>query len=243
VAAGGSTVLSWNVADATSVSIASIGPVEPVGSRTIYTSGTGSMVFSLTATNSAGNSYANTTISVGGAAPPPVTGSRPVAALYLSPYSITSGGAATLSWMTSGASSIVIDNGVKSLILGVPAASGSISVSPTATTTYTLTASNAYGSTYSSQVLTVMAAPLMPVYRWPTINDFHCSHTSVVAGNQAKLYWTVSDADSITIDNGIGSVVASGTTYIYPSATTTYTLMASNGGNTVAQSVTVNVTY
>jgi hypothetical protein len=82
----------------------------------------------------------------------------------------------------------------------------------------------------------------MPVYRWPTISDFHCSNTSVIAGNQAKLYWTVADADTITIDNGIGSVGASGTTYIYPTATTTYTLMASNGGNTVAQSVTVIVT-
>ena len=154
VTAGGSTVLSWNVANATSVSIAGMGLVEAVGSRIIYTSGTGSMTFSLTATNSVGNSYANTTISVGGAVPPP-SGSLPIAALYISPSSIMSGGSATLSWVTSGATSIVIDNGVKSLNLGTPAASGSVAVFPTTTTNYTLTATNSYGSTYASRVLTV----------------------------------------------------------------------------------------
>ena len=242
VTLGGSTTLNWNTLNATSASIAGFGAVPVSGSLAINTTGTGMITFNLTATNSAGSSNASTTISVGGAAPPPVTGSPPIAALYVSPSSITSGNAATLTWVTSGASSITIDNGIKSLILGIPAASGSVSVSPSFTTTYTLTASNAYGNTYSSQVLTVTS---MPAYSWPTINDFHCSNTTVVLGDQAKLYWTVTNADTITIDNGVKSLVgvsgASGTVYIYPAATTTYTLMASKGGNTVAQSVTVNV--
>lgn len=230
VTAGGSTVLSWNVANATSVNIASIGPVEPVGSRTIYTSGTGSMTFSLTATNSAGSSYASTTISVGGAAPPPVTGSPPAAALYVSPSSITSGGAATLTWVTSGASSITIDNGVKSLILGVPAASGSVSVSPSFTTTYTLTASNAYGNTYSSQVLVVAAAP-PPSGSLPTA-ALYLSTSSIPAGGSSILSWATSGATSITIDNGVKSLTgisgASGSISVSPSFTTTYILTATN---------------
>jgi hypothetical protein len=240
VPVGGSTTLNWSTVNATSASIDGFGGVPVSGSLSINTTGTGTITFYLTASNSAGSSNASTTISVGSVSPP-VTGSRPIAALYVSPSSITSGSAATLTWMTSGASTVTIDNGVKSLV-GVTGPSGSISVSPSFTTTYTLTATNAYGSTYSSQVLTVMAAPISPVYRWPTINDFHCSNTSVVLGNQAKLYWTVTDADTITIDNGIGNVGASGTTYIYPTTTTTYTLMASSGGNTVARSVTVVVT-
>ena len=235
VAPGGSTTLNWNTLNATSTNIAGFGTVPVNGSLSINTTGTGSITFYLTATNAAGSSNASTTISVGGAYPP--AGSPPVATLYLSPASIISGGSATLTWMTSGANYLAIDNGVKSLV-GVSGASGSISVSPSVTTTYTLTASNAYGNTYSSQVLTVTS---VPAYSWPTINDFHCSNTTVVLGNQAKLYWTVTNADTITIDNGIGSVGASGTVYIYPSATTTYTLMASKGGNAVAQSVTVNV--
>jgi hypothetical protein len=85
---------------------------------------------------------------------PPPSGSIPAAALYLSPPSIASGGSATLTWVTSGATYISIDNGVKSLV-GVTGASGSISVSPSFTTTYTLTATNSYGSNYASRVLTV----------------------------------------------------------------------------------------
>ena len=241
VTPGGSTTLTWNTLNATSASIAGIGAVPASGSQVINTTGTGGITFYLTATNSAGSSSANTTVTVGSAYTPPLTGSPPVAALYLSPSSITSGGSATLSWMTSGASSLYINNGVKNLV-GVTGASGSISVSPSFTTTYTLTASNAYGNTYSSQVLTVTAVvPYIPP-AWPTISDFHCSNTSVVAGNQAKLYWTVSDADTIYIDNGIGSVGPSGTVYIYPVATTTYNLTASNGGSTTMRSLVVNVT-
>jgi hypothetical protein len=56
--------------------------------------------------------------------------------------------------MTSGATSIAIDNGVKNLV-GISGASGSITVSPSFTTTYTLTATNSYGSNYASKVLTV----------------------------------------------------------------------------------------
>lgn len=69
VAAGGSTVLSWNTLNATSASIAGFGPVPVSGSLSVNTAGTGSITFSLTATNSAGNSYANATISVGSSVP------------------------------------------------------------------------------------------------------------------------------------------------------------------------------
>jgi hypothetical protein len=66
-----------------------------------------------------------------------------------------------LSWVTSGATSIVIDNGVKSLA-GISGASGSVSVSPTSTTTYTLTATNSYGSNHASKILTVRFEHLYP---------------------------------------------------------------------------------
>lgn len=154
VTAGGSTVLSWNTVNATSATIAGFGPVDVSGSLAVNTTGTGSITFSLTAKNSAGSNYASTTIYVSGAAAPPPSGSPPVAALYLSTSNITAGGSATLSWMTSDATSIVIDNGVKSLV-GISGLSGSVSVSPTTTTTYTLTATNSYGINRASKVLTV----------------------------------------------------------------------------------------
>ena len=81
-------------------------------------------------------------------------GVQPSATLSASPATITSGGSSTLSWTTSGATSVAIDQG-----LGAVAATGTQLVAPTATTTYTLTATNAGGSTTSTAVVTVNAAP------------------------------------------------------------------------------------
>ena len=79
----------------------------------------------------------------------------PLAVLTASPSTIAAGGSSTLSWTTSGASSVSIDQGVGSV-----AASGSRLIAPGATTTYTLTATSTGGSTTSTAVVTVgPAAP------------------------------------------------------------------------------------
>src|SRR5581483_9116540 len=57
------------------------------------------------------------------------------------PSTIAPGQQATLSWTTSGATSVTIDNGV-TLPAGGLSPSGAAFVSPTVTTTYTLTATN-----------------------------------------------------------------------------------------------------
>src|SRR6266852_3974645 len=65
-------------------------------------------------------------------------GSAPtVTSFAAKPASINSGASSTLSWATSGATTITIGGGFSSA-----AASGSTSVSPTVTTSYTLTATN-----------------------------------------------------------------------------------------------------
>jgi hypothetical protein len=66
------------------------------------------------------------------------------------PTRIFKGGSATLNWGVTGATTIMIDNNI-----GKVAAQGSITVSPTQTTTYTLTASNAGGSVTASVTITV----------------------------------------------------------------------------------------
>ena len=241
VTLGGSTLLSWNVANASSVSLQGYGPVAASGSLTIYPSSTGTITFELTAQNAAGYSNASTTIVVYSSTTPPPTGSRPAATLYISPSSITSGNSATLSWMTSGASSVSIDNGVKNLV-GVSGASGSIGVSPSFTTTYTLTATNAYGSTYDSKVLVVASAP--PSGSIPTA-ALYLSTSSIPSGGSAMLSWMTSGATTISIDNGVKTLVGvsgpSGSISVSPSFTTTYTLRATNsyGSNYASKVLTV----
>ena len=102
-------------------------------------------------------------------------------------------------------------------------------------------------SGHSSQMLnfaftvTVTANPPPPT-SYPVINSFTASPSSVHAGDSSILTWSISNATSITIDNGIGAVSSAGSRTIIPATTTTYTLLASHGANTVAQTVMVNVT-
>src|SRR5580765_5049691 len=65
----------------------------------------------------------------------------PTATLSAAPASITSGQSATLTWSTTNATTVSLNQGI-----GTVAASGTRSVSPTATTTYTLTATNSVGT-------------------------------------------------------------------------------------------------
>ena len=63
----------------------------------------------------------------------------------------------------------------------------------------------------------------------------------IEAGQAANLSWNVTGANDISINNGIGSVPATGTRSISPTSTTTYTLTANgpNGSTTATATVTL----
>jgi len=93
----------------------------------------------------------------------PVSGavpSAPVADVSLSPLTIVSGQSSTLTWSTTGATSVSIAPGI-----GTVASSGSRAVSPSATTTYVLTATNAAGQTATDQVTLSVGTQATPVVR------------------------------------------------------------------------------
>ena len=77
-----------------------------------------------------------------------------ISSFTASPATIATGASSTLSWATTGATSIAITPGT----FTSTSASGSTSVSPTATTTYTLTATNAAGSATATAKVTVTAS-------------------------------------------------------------------------------------
>ncbi len=76
----------------------------------------------------------------------------------------------------------------------------------------------------------------------PVINSFFASPSTIIAGDSATLSWTVNDADSVTIDYGIGTVALTGITTVNPTTDTTYTLIATNSTGPVIATVTVTVT-
>lgn len=87
----------------------------------------------------------------------------------------------------------------------------------------------------------VILSPTPPPIWCPVINSFTTS-PGIRKGASSVLRWSVSNAASINIDNGVGNVTSSGTLTVSPATSADYTLQASNGGNTIAQTVTVNVT-
>lgn len=75
----------------------------------------------------------------------------------------------------------------------------------------------------------------------PVINSFFASPSAIIAGDSTTLSWTVTDADSVTIDYGIGTVALIGITTVNPTTDTTYTLIATNSAGPVIATVTVTV--
>src|SRR5271154_7058631 len=74
------------------------------------------------------------------------------------------------------------------------------------------------------------------------INSFTAEPQTIQRGQSATLTWSVANATDISLDQQLGAVAANGTRQVFPTNTTTYTLMASSAGGMDMRSVTVNVT-
>ena len=72
---------------------------------------------------------------------------------------------------------------------------------------------------------------------------FSANPETILSGESAILTWETTDADSVSIDYGIGSVDTSGSTDVFPTETTTYTLTATGPGGETTATVAVTVNY
>jgi peptidoglycan-associated lipoprotein len=89
--------------------------------------------------------------------PPPPPATRPTVSLQANPTSINKGDSTTLSWTSTDATQLTISPDV-----GAVTAQGSTKVTPSDSTTYTITASGPGGSADSSARVTVSAPPPPP---------------------------------------------------------------------------------
>jgi hypothetical protein len=76
----------------------------------------------------------------------------------------------------------------------------------------------------------------------PSILIFTATPSEINAGVASTLKWNVQDAISVTIDQGVGEVVANGSKELSPSKTTAYTLTAANKGGTITKALVLYVT-
>jgi hypothetical protein len=75
----------------------------------------------------------------------------------------------------------------------------------------------------------------------PPLVDFSVAISEIQPGIPTTLRWEVSNASSVSIDNGIGRVGSNGEKTVKPSADTTYTITAVNSAGTSTRSVTVKI--
>ncbi len=151
----------------------------------------------------------------------------PTLTASVNPDTILVGQTATLSWGSTLADSVSIDQGIGNVAL-----SGTLNVSPQATTVYTFTATGAGGTSTFPVTVTVIPPPTVSITASPD---------TVIIGNSCELAWTSEHADTVEIDNGIGPAALSGSLSVFPLETTTYTITATGPGGTASASVCVTV--
>ena len=145
---GSTTTLSWAVSGATGIAVTPGTFASTSASGSVVLSPTATTTYTLTATNTTGTATATAVVTVTQPTLPTIS------SFTASPTSINLGGISTLSWTTSGATTLNIAPGS----LSSTSASGSVNVSPETTTTYVLTATNAAGSVTALAKVTLASA-------------------------------------------------------------------------------------
>ena len=215
---GEESTLSWSSAKSnTCVVDQGIGGVQPTGSITVAPTQT--TTYTITSTDPLGDkATAAATVTV---IPPPTV------MISANPVSIAAGQSSALTWTTTNATSCFIDQGV-----GAVATSGTQAVSPIKTTTYTITATGHSGTATATATVTLIPLPTVMISANPvTINPRQSS----------TLNWSTTNATTCSIDQGIGTVPASGTQTVFPTKTMTYTITATGPSGSATAAVTVMV--
>ena len=146
---------------------------------------------------------------------------------YADDPEINPGESTTLNWTVQNETTLTLDQSIGDVF-----GTTSIVVSPSTTTTYTLTA----GDGVNPDVMDTVTVTVLP-----QINTFTADDTLVGSGDTVTLDWTVTNAPILTLNPGAIDVSGVLTYDVNPTADTTYELVASNGGPTVSATVDVVV--
>ncbi|MGI8603929.1 MAG: CotH kinase family protein [Verrucomicrobiales bacterium] len=149
-----------------------------------------------------------------------------IASFTASANPIFTPGSSVLNWSASGYTSLAI-NGTDVTALS------SLPVSPAATTTFTITATNSAGNVTADIVLVVNPPP--------RIRSFAATPSFVAAGGTVNLTWAVDWADSLSLSPG-GPVAGNGTT-VSPAMDTIFTLAAQNSHGSSAAQTEVRIVH
>ena len=213
IKAGESATLIWSADYAESCSIEpGIGQVGVAGAFEVHPEQ--NTTYRLIAQGPGGSVSATTTVSF----------VKPTAQIQADRELLLPGQNAVLSWTFTNADQCTITPGIGTVHSGE-----SITVSPTETTTYTMTAYGPGGTAYDS--VTVAFNP-------PTVT-ISADPSNVGSGQETTLTWASSFATACTIFPDIGPVDANGSTIIRPTQTDTYRIEAVGPGGKATAAVTI----
>lgn len=82
--------------------------------------------------------------------------------------------------------------------------------------------------------LAALLATAHPESSKTVVTSFTATPCSFTAGQPVTLSWSVENADSVSINQGVGTVAATGSAVVSPTASTTWTLTAARGKTSVA---------
>ncbi|MGA2536861.1 MAG: alkaline phosphatase family protein [Terracidiphilus sp.] len=233
ISAPGSSLLTVTAQNATAVTVTGTDgttySLQPSGGTQAVSPVT-TTTYAAKATGGGGTATGSATVTVSANPAPSVT----VTAV---PASINSGGSSTLTVSALNATQVAIAGSDESSYT-LLATGGTQTVSPSATTTYTVTASGPGGNAAAIASVTVTAKPAATV-------ALVANPTSIVSGNSSILTVTATNATQVTVT---GTDLSSytlpldgGTQTVVPTQTTTYTATAigSEGNATAGATVTV----
>ncbi len=160
---------------------------------------------------------------------PKVVAAALISSFQANPSRVTSGQSSTLSWRTENAAAVEIAG------IGRVPLSGTLTIEPRQSTSYTLVATNEQGRKTQKEIRIVVAA------KAPRVISFLASPFTISPGASSTLSWQTENAQSVQI-SGIGRVELSGSIRVSPSGTSTYTLIAENEqGVSIDKALTVAV--
>jgi hypothetical protein len=219
---GATSELSWKVLNADEVTLETVGTVGAEGRAQVIVNQ--NTTYRLTAKNRTSEETSSVTVTV----------ERPetrVVSCFATPTNVTLGESSTISYLTENATSVTIAPGVGSV-----QPSGTVTVTPTSTTTYSVLAAGVGGQVASCNV-TITVNPRQGM---PRIVRFTADPSSINEGQKSTLTWTTEGADTVSIST-FGSVEVNGVRDVMPTVTTTYVLTATNAAGSTTASAIVTV--
>jgi hypothetical protein len=218
VTAGQASTLSWAVTGSPSLVMSPF--VGTLSGSSAKVTPQATQVYALTATNTFGSVTAAVSVTV-------IPGSVPgIGSFTATPAKVSPGQSSVLSWAVTGSTGLSVKPGVGA-VTGM-----SVKVTPSTTTTYTLTATNSFGSVTTT--VSVMVGSL------PTIIGFTATPTKLTLGYFTTLSWAVTGSPTLILNPGFGPVTGTSVT-LSPAKTTTYVLTATNSFGTSSATATVTV--